>query len=132
MMLIIEKQAGANSGLVQTAYRNSNQGASHAGSSASVIGERDWRPRAVACARRRSGAGRRRGDDPRRGDADQSFGYRASDCFGDMRAAKMSGTKDKPLITAPISQNAMRALTARVGQSLPVVNEGAGTVIKAG
>ena len=52
--------------------------------------------------------------------------------LADMRAAKMSGTKDKPLITAPIPQNAMRALTARVGQSLPVGNEGAGTVIKAG
>src|SRR6516164_5396496 len=52
--------------------------------------------------------------------------------LADMRAAKMSGTKDKPLITAPIPQNAMRALTARVGQSLPVGNEGAGTVLKAG
>jgi NADPH:quinone reductase len=52
--------------------------------------------------------------------------------LADMRAAKMSGTKDEPLITAPIPQNAMRALAARVGQSLPVGNEGAGTVIKAG
>jgi len=50
----------------------------------------------------------------------------------DMRSAKMAGTKDNPVVTAPIAQNFMRALSARVGQSLPVGNEGAGTVIKAG
>ena len=50
----------------------------------------------------------------------------------DMRVAKASGSKDSPVVTAPISPNVMRALAARVGQSLPVGNEGAGTVIKAG
>src|SRR5277367_3506734 len=50
----------------------------------------------------------------------------------DMRAAKASGSKDSPVVTAPIPQNMMRALAARVGQSMTVGNEGAGTVIKAG
>lgn len=50
----------------------------------------------------------------------------------DMKAAKASGAKDAPIITAPIPPSMMRALAARVGQSLPVGNEGAGTVIKAG
>jgi NADPH:quinone reductase-like Zn-dependent oxidoreductase len=50
----------------------------------------------------------------------------------DMRAAKASGTKTNPVVTAPIPQNLMRALAARLGQSMPVGNEGAGTVIKAG
>ena len=50
----------------------------------------------------------------------------------DMRAAKASGSKDRPVVTAPVPPNMMRALAARVGQSLPVGNEGAGTVIKAG
>jgi NADPH:quinone reductase-like Zn-dependent oxidoreductase len=49
-----------------------------------------------------------------------------------MRAAKASGSKDRPVITASIPQNMMRALAPRVGQSMPVGNEGAGTVIKAG
>ena len=50
----------------------------------------------------------------------------------DMRAAKVSSGKDGPLVTAPIPQNLMRVVAARVGQALPVGNEGAGTVIKAG
>ena len=50
----------------------------------------------------------------------------------DMRAAKASGSKDNPVVTAPVPANMMRAMAARVGQSLPVGNEGAGTVIKAG
>jgi NADPH:quinone reductase-like Zn-dependent oxidoreductase len=50
----------------------------------------------------------------------------------DMRAATASGPKDRPVVTAPIPQNMMRALAARVGQPLAVGNEGAGTVIKAG
>src|SRR5690348_7011902 len=50
----------------------------------------------------------------------------------DMRAAKVSGTKDSPIVTAPIPQHLMRVVGGRVGQSLPVGNEGAGTVIKAG
>lgn len=50
----------------------------------------------------------------------------------DMRAAKISGSKESPVVTAPIPANLMRVVAARVGQSLPVGNEGAGTVIKAG
>ena len=50
----------------------------------------------------------------------------------DMREARAAGTKDRPIVTAPIAQASMRAMAARVGQSLPVGNEGAGTVIKAG
>src|SRR5215467_5973729 len=50
----------------------------------------------------------------------------------DMAAAKASGTGENSVVTAPIPQNLMRALTARVGQSLPVGNEGAGIVVKAG
>ena len=50
----------------------------------------------------------------------------------DMRAAKSSGPKNNPVVTAPIPANMMRAMAARVGQSMPVGNEGAGTVIKAG
>ncbi len=50
----------------------------------------------------------------------------------DMSAARTAGTREKPIVTAPIAQNFMRALAGRVGQSMPVGNEGAGTVIKAG
>ena len=50
----------------------------------------------------------------------------------DLRTAKASGTRENPVITASIPQSAMRAMTARVGESLPVGNEGAGEVIKAG
>ena len=50
----------------------------------------------------------------------------------DMRAAKPSGPKERPVITAPIPQNMMRALAPRVGQSMAVGNEGAGTVVRAG
>ncbi len=50
----------------------------------------------------------------------------------DMRAAKFSGTAAEPVVTAPIPEAYRRAMAARVGQSLPVGNEGAGVVIKAG
>lgn len=50
----------------------------------------------------------------------------------DMRAAKISGSKESPVVSAPIPQGLMRAMAPRVGQSMPVGNEGAGTVIKAG
>jgi diketogulonate reductase-like aldo/keto reductase len=38
----------------------------------------------------------------------------------------------KPVVTAPIPERAMKALAGRVDQALPVGNEGAGTVLKAG
>lgn len=50
----------------------------------------------------------------------------------DMSAASASGPKSKPTIVAPVPQSAMRAMAARLGQSLPVGNEGAGAVVKAG
>src|SRR5215467_9111310 len=50
----------------------------------------------------------------------------------DMSAAKVSGTKDSPVITATMPEAAMRMMGARLDQSLPVGNEGAGVVIKTG
>jgi NADPH:quinone reductase len=50
----------------------------------------------------------------------------------DMSAAKVSGTKDQPVITATMPEAAMRMMGARLDQSLPVGNEGAGTVVKTG
>lgn len=50
----------------------------------------------------------------------------------DMSTAKASGTKDSPVITAKVPQGAMGAMAARLDQSLPVGNEGAGVVIKTG
>lgn len=50
----------------------------------------------------------------------------------DMSSAKASGTKERPVITADVPPPALRAMTARLGQSLAVGNEGAGTVVKAG
>jgi NADPH:quinone reductase len=50
----------------------------------------------------------------------------------DMSAATVSGSAERPVVTVGLSAGAMRALAARVGASLPVGNEGAGTVIEAG
>ena len=50
----------------------------------------------------------------------------------DITAAASVGTPDRPVITAPIPEAAMRGLTARVGAPMPVGNEGAGTVVAAG
>ncbi|MDA9507385.1 NADH oxidase [Bradyrhizobium sp. CCBAU 11386] len=50
----------------------------------------------------------------------------------DMSTAKASGTKEAPVITAKVPDGAMRAMGARLDQSLPVGNEGAGVVIKTG
>jgi NADPH2:quinone reductase len=50
----------------------------------------------------------------------------------DMNTAKPSGTASHPAITATIPEKLMRAMSGRVGQPLPVGNEGAGVVIKAG
>jgi len=50
----------------------------------------------------------------------------------DMRSAKYSGTAEQPVVTAPIPEAYRRAMAARIGQSLPVGNEGAGVVVKAG
>ncbi len=50
----------------------------------------------------------------------------------DLTTIKTSGTAERPVVTAALSPPAMRALAARVGESLPVGNEGAGVVVKAG
>jgi NADPH:quinone reductase len=50
----------------------------------------------------------------------------------DMSSASAGGTPDRPVLTAPLPEGSIRALTARVGTSLPVGNEGAGTVMAAG
>jgi len=50
----------------------------------------------------------------------------------DITRATLGGTPDRPVVTAPLSAAAGRAAAARVGQSLPVGNEGAGTVVAGG
>jgi NADPH2:quinone reductase len=50
----------------------------------------------------------------------------------DMRSAQFSGTPDRPVVTARVPDAAMRAMAGRMGQSMPVGNEGAGLVVAAG
>ena len=50
----------------------------------------------------------------------------------DMATARVSGTPARPVVTAQVPERAMKSMAARVGQSLPVGNEGAGTVVAAG
>ena len=50
----------------------------------------------------------------------------------DLSTARASGTPEQPVITAEVPGPALRAAAGRLGQSLPVGNEGAGTVIGAG
>jgi NADPH:quinone reductase-like Zn-dependent oxidoreductase len=50
----------------------------------------------------------------------------------DVSQATARGTSDRPIVTAPISAAAARATAARIGQSMPVGNEGAGTVVASG
>ncbi len=50
----------------------------------------------------------------------------------DLSTASASGTPEQPVITAEVPGPALRAAAARLGQSLPAGNEGAGTVIGAG
>ncbi len=50
----------------------------------------------------------------------------------DMSKAVASGTAAQPLVMAPIAVGAMKAMAARLDQSMPVGNEGAGTVVAAG
>lgn len=50
----------------------------------------------------------------------------------DIGTAKRSGTAANPVVTARIPERSMKAMAARVGQSLPVGNEGAGVVVAAG
>ena len=50
----------------------------------------------------------------------------------DMSTAKYSGTAQLPVVTASVPERAVKAMAGRLGQSLPVGNEGAGTVVAAG
>lgn len=50
----------------------------------------------------------------------------------DLSTVKVSGTAERPVVTADIPAELMKMVVARVGQSLAVGNEGAGTVIAAG
>jgi NADPH:quinone reductase len=50
----------------------------------------------------------------------------------DVNTATVAGPADNPVVSAALSSGAMRALAARVAVSLPVGNEGAGTVVEAG
>src|SRR5712671_1000183 len=50
----------------------------------------------------------------------------------DMSAAKASGTKEQPVVTAKMPDAAVKMMGARLDQSLPVGNEGAGVVIRTG
>ncbi len=50
----------------------------------------------------------------------------------DMATAKQSGTAERPVVTASIPPALMKAMAARVDQSMPVGNEGAGVVVAAG
>ena len=50
----------------------------------------------------------------------------------DLSTAKASGTPDHPVITATVPEKLMKSMAGRVDQSMPVGNEGAGVVVKAG
>jgi NADPH:quinone reductase-like Zn-dependent oxidoreductase len=50
----------------------------------------------------------------------------------DMSTAVVSGGKESPVITAKMPEPAVKMMGARLDQSLPVGNEGAGTVIRTG
>ena len=50
----------------------------------------------------------------------------------DMSTAKVSGTKELPVVTAKVPEAALKAMAARLDQSMPVGNEGAGVVIRTG
>jgi len=50
----------------------------------------------------------------------------------DLSTVKLGGTAERPVVTATIPPGALKMLTQRVGQSMPVGNEGAGRVVAAG
>ena len=50
----------------------------------------------------------------------------------DMSAAKSSGTPARPVVTAQVGPEMLRAMAGRLDQALPVGNEGAGVVVNAG
>lgn len=50
----------------------------------------------------------------------------------EMGTAKLSGTPERPVVTARIPERAMKGMAGRMDQSMPVGNEGAGVVVDAG
>ncbi len=50
----------------------------------------------------------------------------------DMSTATASGTPERPVVTARLSPAALRAMAGRLDQPMPVGNEGAGVVVRAG
>jgi NADPH2:quinone reductase len=50
----------------------------------------------------------------------------------DMSTATVTGPPERPIVTATLAPIALQGLSARVDKSLPVGNEGAGTVVAAG
>jgi NADPH2:quinone reductase len=50
----------------------------------------------------------------------------------DIATATLSGTATQPVVTMQVPPAAMKGMAARVGQSMPVGNEGAGVVVAAG
>jgi NADPH2:quinone reductase len=50
----------------------------------------------------------------------------------DMATARQEGTAERPVVRASVPESAMRAMAGRLDQSMPVGNEGAGTVVAAG
>jgi NADPH2:quinone reductase len=50
----------------------------------------------------------------------------------DITTARAGGTAERPVITADIPENLMKMVAGRLGESLAVGNEGAGTVVAAG
>src|SRR5437588_634461 len=49
-----------------------------------------------------------------------------------MTTATVAGTPERPVVTASVKEGTLGALSARLDKSLPVGNEGAGTVVAAG
>ena len=52
--------------------------------------------------------------------------------WSNMAAATSTGSGKETVLTAPVPEQGMRMMKARIGQALPVGNEGAGTVVAAG
>ena len=52
--------------------------------------------------------------------------------LADLSTVQISGSAERPVVKARIPERAMPGLTARLGQSMPVGNEGAGLVVAAG
>ena len=50
----------------------------------------------------------------------------------DLSTVQVTGTAERPVATARIPERAMPGMAARLGQSMPVGNEGAGLVVAAG